>query len=169
MELDYDNRKKDGLVVERKPIPNKIKLQLSSEVLRENDTITPEFDNDNSVLDMPSVPVAAKENHTKKKRLSKNRNQSFRIGCSAYEKKLLKLIAKRSGLSVSELFRRAVFRVEVKERMSDQHIEIYKNLVLYHNNLKSAAYLVGEKDPKFTKGVNRLAGEIKALLLNITK
>lgn len=169
MGLEYDSRKKDGLKVERKSIANKNKLQLSSEVLRENDIITPQFDDENSVTDLRYVPVDISDDFNKKKKLSKVRSQSFNMRCSVYEKKLIELKAKHSRLSVSEFCRRAVFRVEIKERMSDQHIEIYKTLVKYHHNLKVTGNMFRKSDPELTKGVYQLANQIKAFLLNITK
>ena len=168
MGLEQDSRKKDGLLVERKPVTNKKQLLVSSEFLRENDAITLQIDENDFGSDAGCVPEDS-NGSTKKKSLSKVRRQPIHIGCTLYEKKLLKLKAKRSRLSVSEFCLRAVFQVEIKERLSDEHIEIYKTLVRFHNNLKATGNMFRKSDPELTKSVNLLANQIKVLLLNITK
>ena len=171
MGLENDKRKKEGLLVERKPLTNEIKLQLSSEFLNENDAITPQLAESDSVqTNMCYLPVTSAANdYNINKRPFKVRKQTVRFQCSVYEKKLLQLKAKRSRLSVSEFCRRAVFKVEIKERLSDQHIEIYKTLVSYHNDLMFTGNTLGKSDPKLTEGVYQLANEIKALLQKIIK
>ena len=56
--------------------------------------------------------------------------------CSVFEKKLLKVRAKKSGLSISEYCRRAAFDDRIIERLSEDQIEAYKLLVQYQNNFK---------------------------------
>src|SRR5690606_8349415 len=101
MGLENDKRKKEGLLIERKPLANDNKLQLSSEFLNENDAITPQFAEIDSVqTNMCYMPVdtkpSAANDYIIKKRLSKVRKQTVRFQCSVYEKKLLQLKAKRS-------------------------------------------------------------------------
>ena len=168
MGLEQDSRKKDGLLVERKPVANKKQLLVSSEFLSENDAITLQIDENDFGSDVRFVPEDS-NGSTKKKGLSMVKRHPIYIGCTLYEKKLLKLKAQRSRLSVSELCLRAVFQVEIKERLSDEHIEIYKTLVKFHNNLKSTDNMFRKSDPELTKSVNLLANQIKVLLLNITK
>jgi len=88
----------------------------------------------------------------------------FRI--SLFDKKILKLKAKKSGLSLSEFCRKTVFEKEVKERLTEEQIQFYKMLIKYHNNFKSIGNLFKNKDPLFSKKVNELAEEIKTHLNN---
>ena len=89
--------------------------------------------------------------------------------CSVYEKKLLYIKAKRSRLSVSEFCRRSLFDLEIKERLSDDHIEVLKNLSKFHNNFKSIGNMFRKKDPGLTAAVYALADEIKQQLEKVQK
>lgn len=80
--------------------------------------------------------------------------------CSAYEKKLLKLKARRSGLTLSEYCRRSCMELLIRERLSHDHIEIYKSLSAYHNNFKWIGNMFRKKDPRLSKKVYDLATEI---------
>ena len=51
---------------------------------------------------------------------------------------------------------------EIKERLSDDHIEIYKTLHKFHNNFKSIGNMYRKKNPKLTREVYGLANLIKA-------
>lgn len=169
MEYENDKRKKECLLVERNRLMKPNKLQVSSKFLMQNDTISPHFDGENVVMDWNPNSVENKIDYTQKKKHSKLRKQSFSISCTVYEKKLLQLKAKSCRLSVSEYCRRAVFKAEIKERLTDRHIDVYKTLVEFHNNLRSTGNRLDESDPKLTIGVYRLANEIKVLIKNIIK
>ena len=102
-----------------------------------------------------------------RKKLVRAKRTDVKFRCTVYEKKLLKIKAKRSRLSVSEFCRRAVFEMEIKERLSDEHIDIYKTLVKYHNNFKSIGNMFRKKDPNLSTTVYKLADEIKEHLQNL--
>ncbi|GAA3627804.1 mobilization protein MbpA [Flavivirga jejuensis] len=106
------------------------------------------------------APLGRKE----KKRVFKGKGDLVKFRCSAYEKKLLKVKAKRSGLTLSEYIRRSLFEKEITERFTDEHIELYKMLIKYHNNFKSIGNMYKKRNPKLTKTVYDLANEIKAHL-----
>ncbi|SDS74869.1 hypothetical protein SAMN04487764_2961 [Gillisia sp. Hel1_33_143] len=118
------------------------------------------------------VPVGtiliSPDGRNEKKRF-KGKSDCIKFRCSIYEKKLLKIKAKNSGLTISEFCRRAVFEKEIKERLSEDLIEIYKTLVKFHNNFKSIGNMFRKKDPKLTKEVYQLANEIKNHLKNVKK
>lgn len=102
-----------------------------------------------------------------KKKMFKGKSELVKFRCTIYEKKLLKIKAKHSGITISDYCRRAVFEKEIKERLSDDHIEIYKTLLKFHNNFKSIGNMFRRKDPKLTKEVYALANTIKAKLKNL--
>ncbi|SRR6056297_2924867 len=89
--------------------------------------------------------------------------------CSIYEKKLLKIKAKKSGLSISEYCRRAAFNDRIIERLSEGQIESYKMLVKYQNNFKLIGNMFRKRNPKLSEEVVQLANEIRQHLLNFRK
>ena len=86
--------------------------------------------------------------------------------CSVYEKKLLKIKAKKSGLSISEYCRRAAFGDRIIERLSDDQIESYKMLVKYENNFKRIGNMFRKRNPKLADEVIQLANDIRRHLFN---
>ena len=86
--------------------------------------------------------------------------------CSVFEKKLLKVRAKKSGLSISEYCRRAAFDDRIIERLSEDQIEAYKLLVQYQNNFKRIGNMFRKRNPKLTDEVTQLAKEIREHLLS---
>ncbi|TLP79278.1 mobilization protein MbpA [Maribacter sp. ACAM166] len=89
--------------------------------------------------------------------------------CSIYEKKLLKIKAKKSGLSISEYCRRAAFDHRIVERFSDEQIEVYKLLVQYQVNFKRIGNMYRKRNPKLADEVIQLATEIREHLYNFKK
>ena len=106
----------------------------------------------------------APEGRKEKKRVFKGKSDLVKFRCTIYEKKLLNIKAKQSGLSLSEYIRRSLFEQEITERFSDEHIEIYTMLIKYHNNFKSIGNMYKKRNPKLTQEVYALANEIKAHL-----
>jgi len=86
--------------------------------------------------------------------------------CSVYEKKLLKIKARKSGLSLSEYCRRAAFEDRIIERLSEDQIETYKMLVKYENNFKRIGNMFRKRNPKLADEVVQLANEIRKHLFN---
>ena len=118
------------------------------------------------------VPVGTKmiaPGGRNKKEMFKAKREFVKFRCSVYEKKLLQVKAKRSRLSVSEFCRRSIFNLEVKERLSDDHIEILKTLSKFHNNFKSIGNMFRKKDPRLTAAVYALADDIKEQLERVQK
>lgn len=105
----------------------------------------------------------------KKKKVFKAKRELVKFRCSVYEKKLLQVKAKRSGLSLSEYCRQVAAEKDIKERLSDDHWEIYKSLVKFHNNFKSIGNMFRKKDPRLSKAVYTLADEINIHLQKINK
>lgn len=103
------------------------------------------------------------------KESSKVKRKNVKFRCTIYEKKLLEVKAARSQVSVSEFCRRAVFQVEIKERLSEEQIDIYKMLSKYHNNFKSIGNMFRKKDPRLADAVHQLADDIRNHLKNLKK
>lgn len=89
--------------------------------------------------------------------------------CSIYEKKLLKIKAKKSGLSISEYCRRAAFDHIIVERFSDEQITVYKLLVQYQVNFIRIGNMYKKRNPKLSEEVVQLANEIRKHLYNFKK
>ena len=53
---------------------------------------------------------------------------------------------------------------EITERFTEEHIELYKMLIKYHNNFKSIGNMYKKRNPKLTETVYGLANEIKGHL-----
>ena len=100
----------------------------------------------------------------KEKRVFKGKGDLVKFRCSVYEKKLLKVKAKSCGLTLSEYIRRSLFEKEITERFTDEHIELYKMLIKYHNNFKSIGNMYRKRNPKLTETVYDLANQIKTHL-----
>ena len=105
----------------------------------------------------------------KEKRVFKGKRDLVKFRCSIYEKKLINVKAKSCGLTLSEYIRRTVFEQAITERFSEEHIELYKMLIKYHNNFKSIGNMYKKRNPKLTETVYDLAYEIKAHLKKFQK
>jgi hypothetical protein len=106
----------------------------------------------------------APEGRKVKKGVFKGKGDLVKFRCSIYEKKLLNIKAKRSGLTLSEYIRRSLFDKEITERFTNQHIELYKMLIKYHNNFKSIGNMFKKRNPKLMQEVYDLANDIKTHL-----
>lgn len=89
--------------------------------------------------------------------------------CSVYEKKLLNVKAKKSGLSISEYCRRAAFDDRIIERLTEDQIEVYKLLVNYQNNFKRIGNMFRKRNPRLSEEVTQLAKEIREHLLKFKR
>ena len=89
--------------------------------------------------------------------------------CSIYEKKLLRVKADRSGLSISEYCRRAAFDDRIIERLTQEQIEMYKMLLRYETNFKLIGNMFRKRNPKLADEVVQLASEIRKHLLSFRK
>ncbi|HAT66033.1 MAG TPA: hypothetical protein DCS66_15790 [Flavobacteriaceae bacterium] len=93
----------------------------------------------------------------------------MKLRCSNFEKKLLKVKAKKCGLTLSEYIRKVAFKEKITERLTDEHIDMYKMLVRYHNSFKSIGNMYKKRNPNLTEKVHQLADEIKIHLNNFKK
>ncbi|MBC9796276.1 mobilization protein MbpA [Sinomicrobium weinanense] len=104
------------------------------------------------------------------KRKSKhNKSTYIKFRCSQFEKKLLRIKAKRAGLSISAYCRMAVMEDRIVERLTEEQLDAYKMLVQYHNNFKRISNMFRKRNPKLADEVVQLAQEIKTHLYNFKK
>ena len=97
------------------------------------------------------------------------KREFIQFRCSVYEKKLLKVKARKCGLTLSEYCRRAATEDRIIERLSEEQIEAYKMLVKYENNFKRISNMFRQRNPKLSEEVAALAEEIRLHLLNFRK
>jgi len=95
------------------------------------------------------------------KKSSNIKKEIIKFRCTIYEKKVLKVKAKKSGLTLSEYCRKVAFEEKIIERLTDEQIDIYKMLVNYHNHFKSIGNMFRKRNPELTKAVVQLTDEIK--------
>lgn len=97
------------------------------------------------------------------------KKEFIQFRCSIYEKKLLRVKADRSGLSISEYCRRAAFDDRIIERLTQEQIEMYKMLSRYETNFKLIGNMFRKRNPKLADEVVQLASEIRRHLLSFRK
>ena len=85
------------------------------------------------------------------------KNEFVQFRCSIYEKKLLRVKADRSGLSISEYCRRAAFDDRIIERLTQEQIEMFKMLSRYETNFKLIGNMFRKRNPKLADEVVQLA------------
>ena len=140
-------------------IKNKDSISLGKETnINEEDSTSEKVSRWGSVATEPIL--TAPDGCSTKKPLS-IKDEIIKFRCSTYEKKLLIIKVKRSGLTLSEYFRRIAFEQQIVERLTDDEIEIYQMLVKYHNNFKAISNLVKKKNPTLNATVLELANEMK--------
>ena len=148
-------------------------LKIPTEVIQQSDSLELHLDQDlveNEKLvsrNSRCVPVdtlSFAPEGRKEKKVFKGKGDLVKFRCTVYEKKLLKIKSKRCGLSLSEYIRRSLFDQEITERFTEEHIDIYKMLIKYHNNFKSIGNMFKKRNPQLTQEVYDLANAIKAHL-----
>lgn len=97
------------------------------------------------------------------------KNKTVRFRCTTYEQKLLKVKARKAGLSLSEYCRRSAFDDRIIERLSEDQITLYKMLVDYQNNFIRIGNMFKKRNPKLSEEVTQLTKEIKDHLYNFKK
>jgi len=150
-------------------------LLIPTNILFNNDSIELEiepFDSEQKIIVAKSARCVSVDTITptplgrRKKKSVTAKSEIIKFRCSIYEKKLLRIKAKRSGLTLSEYFRRVALEQKITERLTEEQIDVYKMLINYHNNFKSIGNMFKKRNPKLTEMVYELANEIKGHLKN---
>ncbi|TVZ56936.1 hypothetical protein OD91_2238 [Lutibacter sp. Hel_I_33_5] len=98
--------------------------------------------------------------------MKRKNNSVTKFRTTSFEKKLIKIRAKKTGLTQSEFCKKAVLNFKITERLSEEQIELYKMLITYHNNFKSIGNLIKIKHPDLYQKVFQTAEELKKHLQN---
>lgn len=93
----------------------------------------------------------------------------IKFRCTVYQKKLLRVKARKSGLSLSEYCRRAALEDRIVERLTEDQIHTYQMLVKYENNFKRIGNMFRKHNPGLADEVSKLTREIRGHLLNFNK
>jgi len=88
------------------------------------------------------------------------------IRTSLIDKKLLKVMAKDAGLSLSKYLVKAGLNQNLRSRLTEEELNTYKSLVKFHNALTSTSNLFKKKDPRLNHEIQLLVAEIKLHLKN---
>jgi hypothetical protein len=151
-------------------------LKISTELIKDSDSVELDLETDSNGTEIILGGTArcvsvdtfsfAPEGRKVKKGVFKGKSDLVKFRCSIYEKKLLNIKATRSGMTLSEYIRRTVFEKEITERLTEEHIQLYKMLIKYHNNFKDIGNMYTKRDPKLKEAVCEIAKEIKAHFKN---
>jgi hypothetical protein len=144
---------------------NRDTIELDLELAYEEEWNT--LDWNSRCVSVDTIPPAPEGRRRKKS--FKGKSELIKFRCSIYEKKLLKIKAKKSGLTLSEYCRMSTMEQRIIERLSDEHIDLYKTLIKYHNNFKAIGNMFKKRNPKLTETVYQLANEFKELLKDFKK
>ncbi len=69
------------------------------------------------------------------------KNKEFRFRVSPLEHQIIKSKITKTGLSISEFMRRLSLNLELKNKLTDDEIECYKNLSKYADNFRRISNL----------------------------
>ncbi len=173
---DWLEEEEEQILLEELEAQQKEKpLLIPTNILFNNDSIELEiepFDSEQKIIVAKSARCVSVDTITpsppgrRKKKSVTAKSEIIKFRCSIYEKKLLKIKAKRCGLTLSEYFRRVALEQKITERLTEEQIDIYKMLINYHNNFKSIGNMFKKRNPKLTEMVYGLANEIKCHLKN---
>lgn len=89
------------------------------------------------------------------------KKEKIEIRITKLEKEVIKKLAERSGLTVSEFSRRAIFRQSISYKLTPEEIEVYKELHTFRKNFASISNLFKMSDPRLSIEVKELADEVK--------
>jgi len=97
------------------------------------------------------------------------KRETIQFRCSVFEKKMLKIKAKKAGLSLSEYCRSSAFNLTLIERLTEEQLQYYAMLVKYGNNFKRIANMFKKRNSNLAIEVEELANEIRNHLNNFKK
>lgn len=95
-----------------------------------------------------------------KKQVSLKRKK-IEFRCSSLEKAIIEKKAEKTGLSVSEYCRNAALSRQLKNRLDNQELAVYKNLTTYAINFTRIGNLLKNKDSQFAKEISKTVKAIR--------
>jgi len=91
--------------------------------------------------------------------MNKKKRLEFRV--TPLEKAIIEKKAQHTGLSVSEYCRATALNQKLSTKLTQEELEIYKDLNKYHNNFTAISNLLKKKDSKFYTEVVHTTNLIK--------
>ncbi|RXG24304.1 plasmid mobilization protein [Leeuwenhoekiella aequorea] len=98
--------------------------------------------------------------------MKQKRREVIILRTTLIDKKLLKVMAKDAGLSLSKYLIKAGLNKNLRSRLTEDELETYKSLVKFQNGLTSTGNLLKKKDPRFNQELHNLVDEIRVHLKN---
>ena len=92
------------------------------------------------------------------------RNTYITFKVSKLEKKLLQKAAKESGLDLSKYLRNVGLNKNLRARLTDEELALFKELIKIHNGWKSIGNMYRKKNPRLTSEIHQLADKIRIQL-----
>ena len=89
------------------------------------------------------------------------KKKRIEIRLSGLEKNIINKQAAHSGLSASEYIRRAALRQQISFKLTDEELELYKELHRYKRNFELIANMYKNRDMNITALVLHTAKEIE--------
>ena len=83
------------------------------------------------------------------------------IRVSILEKKIITNMAAHTGLSVGEYIRQCALGRDIKYRLTEDEVEIYKTLSVFKNNFTLISNLYKHKNHSINSEVRKVTDEIK--------
>lgn len=97
------------------------------------------------------------------------RKKRIEIRLSTLEKAIINKQAAHAGLSVSEYIRRAALRQRISYKLTDEELNIYKDLHTYKRNFELISNMYKNRDPNIVALVMHTAKEIEKHLKKFTQ
>ncbi len=92
------------------------------------------------------------------------RTNKIEVRCTLVEKSILKNKAAKAGITLSSYLRKVGLNQKLESKLSNEEIEIYKDLHQYHSNFTKIRNLLKNKDSTFAQEIMNVANLIKAHL-----
>jgi len=93
-----------------------------------------------------------------------NKDKIIKFRVTGLEKLAIENRAKNTGLSISDFCRNSALGIKIKSKFTEEELEIYNSLTIFHKNFTALSNLFKRKDPSLSNENRELAKEIKAIL-----
>ncbi|WP_339336202.1 mobilization protein MbpA [Croceitalea sp. MTPC9] len=81
--------------------------------------------------------------------------------CTHKEKLLMRKKAESTGLTLSEYCRSTALRQKLFRRLTDDEVEQYKTLAMYHNNFRLLSNMFSKRNPNLSMEAKKLCATIR--------
>ena len=88
------------------------------------------------------------------------KTETIKLRVSSFDKKLLQIKAQENLISVSELLVRSALHRKITAPMTDDEVELYKELKKYQTNFARLSNMIKGNDPGLYFEIQRLISEL---------